>query len=82
MPLQLEDVEESNEINDHWGGLRGILDGTDNVYKTLTVDEKMNYRDYLRSRPEILGGDTMLIEYLRDNRIELNTVLAIVKSQA
>jgi hypothetical protein len=82
MPLQLEDVEESNEINDHWGGLRGILDGTGNVYKTLTVDEKMNYRDYLRSRPEILGGDTMLIEYLRDNRIELNTVLAIVKPQA
>lgn len=82
LPLELEDVEESNEINDHWKGLRGILDGTGKFYKSLTWMEISDYRDYLTARPEILGGDTMLIDYLKDKRIELNTILALVKPQA
>lgn len=82
MPLQLEDVEESNEINDHWRGLKGILQGTGKVYESLTIDEKMDYRAYLMSRPEMLGGRIRMIEYLAESRIELNTVLALVKPQA
>ena len=37
---------------------------------------------YLLARPAILGGDIRFIDYLEEHRIELNTVLAIVKPQA
>lgn len=42
----------------------------------------MFYPRYLLSRPAILGGDITFVDYLEEHRIDLNTVLAIVKPQA
>lgn len=82
LPIELEDVEESNEINTHWEGLHGILKGTGKLYESLSYEEREFYQEYLMSTPAILDGNTRFIEYLKYNRIELNTLLAIVKPQA
>lgn len=75
-------MEESNEINDHWRGLNGVINGTGKLCESLSTDERDFYRRYLLARPAILGGDIRFIDYLEENRIELNTVLAIVHPQA
>jgi hypothetical protein len=82
LPLELEDLEESNNVNTHWHGLNGILLGTGKLYESLHAFEKTDYSEYLMARPEILDGETTFIEYLQENRIELNTVLAAIKPQA
>jgi hypothetical protein len=82
LPIELEDLEEGNHANTHWQGLKGIILGTGKLYESLTWQERGSYREYLMTRPETLGGNIRLIEYLKDNRIELNTILAAVKPQA
>jgi hypothetical protein len=82
LPLELEDLEESNSANTHWYGLVGITNKTGKLYESLSDDEKIFYRRYLMARPKILGGEIRFIDYLKEHRIELNTVLAIVKPQA
>jgi hypothetical protein len=82
LPIELEDLEESNNANSHWNGLVGIINGTGNLYKSLSLEEKIFYRNYLLAKPAILGGDITFIDYLEEHRIELNTVLAVVKPQA
>ena len=81
LPIELEDVEESNEINDHWRGLNGVVNRTGKLYESLSGSEIEYYRRLLLSRPAILGN-IRYIDYLEEHRIELNTVLAIVKPQA
>jgi hypothetical protein len=80
--IELEDVEESNEINDHWRGLNSVVNRTGKLYESLSGSEIEYYRRLLLSRPAILGGSVRYIDYLEEHRIELNTVLAIVKPQA
>jgi len=82
LPIELEDLQESNDVNTHWDGLVGILKETGELYESLSWEERLFYRDYLLARPAILGGDIRFIDYLKENRIELNTVLATVKPQA
>jgi hypothetical protein len=84
LPIKLKDLEESNTENTHWRGLYGIVtnDTTGKLYKSLSVDERIFYRKYLTARPKILGGRITFLDYLKDHRIELNTVLGIVKPQA
>jgi hypothetical protein len=82
LPIKLEDLEESNNPNSHWDGLVGITNRSGKLYESLSVDEYMFYRKYQLSRPAILGGNIRFIDYLKDHRIELNTVLAVVKPQA
>ena len=82
LPIELEDLEESNRANSHWQGLVGIINRTGKLYESLSVSERDFYRRYLLARPAILGGDIRFIDYLEEHRIELNTVLAIVKPQA
>ena len=82
LPIELEDLEESNAANTHWDGLVGITNKSGKLYNSLSDDERTFYRSYLLARPEILGGDIRFIDYLEEHRIELNTVLAIVKPQA
>jgi len=82
LPIKLKDVEESNSPNTHWQGLVGIIKGKGDLYESLSLHDKIFYRNYLLARPRILGGDIRFIDYLKDHRIELNTVLAIVKPQA
>ncbi|MGH9986480.1 MAG: hypothetical protein ACRD8W_21265, partial [Nitrososphaeraceae archaeon] len=74
--------EESNEINDHWRGLNSVINGTGKLYESLSAYEVKYYRRLLLSRPAILRRNVRYIDYLAENRIELNTVLAIVKPQA
>ena len=82
IPIELEDLKESNKANSHWDGLVGISNRTGELYKSLTEHEKNFYYYYLNDRPRILGGDVRNIDYLEEHRIELNTVLAIIKPQA
>ena len=82
LPIELEDLEESNSANSHWQGLVGIINRTGKLYESLSVLERDFYRRYLLARPATLGGDIKFIDYLEEYRIELNTVLAIIKPQA
>ena len=82
LPIELEDLEESNNANSHWDGLVGITNKTGKLYESLSHYEKRFYHRYLVARPAILGGDIRFIDYLEEHRIELNTLLAIVKPQA
>lgn len=82
LPIKLEDLEESNSANTHWDGLVGITNRTGKLDESLSPSEKEFYRRYLLARPAILGGNIRFIDYLEEHRIELNTVLAIVKPQA
>jgi hypothetical protein len=87
LPIELEDLEESNSVNSHWYGLQGIVLGTGKLYRELSWDERLLYRKYLTARPEILqdrsdSGTGTVLEYLQEHRIELNTVLAAIKPQA
>jgi hypothetical protein len=87
LPIELEDLEETNDVNSHWYGLRGIVLGTGKLYESLDTLEKMDYRDYLMARPEILQDHSdaetgTVLEYLQEHRVELNTVLVAIKPQA
>ena len=82
LPIELEDLEESNSANTHWDALVGITNRSGDLYESLSDDEKGFYYRYLMSRPKILGGEIRFVDYLEKNRIELNTVLATIKPQA
>jgi hypothetical protein len=82
LPIELEDLEEGNSANSHWDGLVGIINKSGKLYDSLSIDERIFYRNYLLAKPVILGGNIAFIDYLEEHRIELNTVLAIVKPQA
>jgi hypothetical protein len=83
LPIEREDLEESTSPNSHWEGLNGILEGTGKLYNELSPEEIKFYRKYLTSMPSSLRVEGLtVIDYLRDHRIELNTVLAAIKPQA
>ena len=82
LPVEIEDVEESNTSNTHWDALVCITNRTGKTYESLSAIERDYYYSLLRSRPKILGGDIRYVDYLEEKRIELNTILAVVKPQA
>lgn len=79
LDLRLEDLQESTKINPHWTALNGIIHRTGNVYKDLSVQEREFYQEYLSEYSDLNGGNIRFIDYLKTNRIELNTILAAVK---
>ena len=44
LPIELEDLEESNSANTHWEGLVGITNRTGKLYESLSVLERDFYR--------------------------------------
>lgn len=80
--LKLEDLQESTRINTHWISLDGILHRRGKVYEGLSYEEKKFYGRYLSKQHEDANGDTVrFIDYLEENRIELNTILAAAKPE-
>lgn len=35
LPIELEDLEEGNEMNDHWKGLNEVINRTGKLYESL-----------------------------------------------
>ena len=80
LDLRIEDLEEP--VNDHgakvgtqWRGLVNLYNNGENDKNKLSLDEWAFYREYLSQRRD---GVTYL-EYLKSNRIEINTVMSAVK---
>jgi hypothetical protein len=81
LDLEIEDLEETTSINSHWIALDGILRGTGKVYQGLSAQETIFYRDYLSQYHVVNGDNIPFIDYLDENRIELNTILAAAKPE-
>ena len=79
LDLTIKDLQETTSINSHWTALDGILRRTGKVYQDLSTYEQRFYRDYLSQHYDINGTDIQFIDYLEENRIELNTILAAAK---
>ena len=73
--LKIEDLQETTKPNTHWAGLNNILNGTGKAYEGLSQQEVLFYRDYLSAYQNINDGYIQFIDYLKTNRIELNTIL-------
>ncbi|MPZ07231.1 MAG: hypothetical protein GEU26_12595 [Nitrososphaeraceae archaeon] len=81
LDLTIEDLQETTSVNSHWTALDGILRGTGRVYQGLSIQEWKFYRDYLSQSYDVNGDNIQFIDYLEENRIELNTMLAAVKPE-
>ena len=85
--LRIEDLQEGvkpmfnhkrgrNEPNTHWKSLKGILNEDGQLYDDLSEQEALYYQRYLTEYNDVTGGNIQFIDWLRTNRIELNTILA------
>ncbi len=79
---------EDDKPNHHFGSLRGLLHNPPKgkLYESLKDANKMNeqvlhYQRYLREVHVIDGEDISFIDWLENNRIELNTILASAKPE-
>jgi hypothetical protein len=81
LDLTIEDLQEATSVNSHWTALDGVLRNTGKVYQDLSTYERRFYRDYLSQYYDINGDNIQFIEYLEENRIELNTILAAAKPE-
>jgi hypothetical protein len=81
LDLTIEDLKETTSVNSHWTALDGILLGTGKVYQGLSAQETIFYRNYLSQYHAINGDNIPFINYLEENRIELNTILAAAKPE-
>ena len=84
LALKLEDLVEGTKHNSHWEALVNLCDCKGKMYNDIiksassrseAIRQSSASRQYLLQRP-FKVGETTFIEYLRDNRIELNTILA------
>jgi hypothetical protein len=82
LDLKIDDMIESTKVNTHWKALKGMVDEAGNVYEGLSEHEAMFYTGYLSDYPASIGGNTRFLDWLEENRIELNTILALAKPQA
>lgn len=75
--LSIENLVETTSTNSHWNGLKGILS-----QEGLSDFEKIFYTNYLSQRVDDVNDIGIpFIEWLKTNRIELNTILAIAKPE-
>lgn len=81
LDLSIDDLQETTSINSHWIALDGIIHGTGKVYQELSIQERIFYRNYLTQHHDINGDKIQFIDYLKENRIELNTLLAAAKPE-
>jgi hypothetical protein len=87
LDLKLEDMVERTKVNSHWLGLASLYSGNGKgtLYKTLAnagLSERetyymiQTYRHYLGGTiVDENGNSVRRLEYLRNHRIELNTIL-------
>ena len=84
--LKLEDLVEGTKQNPHWEALVNLCDGKGKIYNDIIKSASSHSeairqinasRQYLLQQPfEHTNTDVKFVDYLRDNRIELNTILA------
>jgi hypothetical protein len=89
--LKLEDLDEGTKQNSHWEALVNLCNGRGKIYNDITKSSSSRSeairqinasRQYLLQRPVDGSNDVAFVEYLRDNRIELNTILAAAGPEA
>ena len=91
--LKLEDLVEGTKQNSHWEALVNLCNGKGKIYNDIIKSSNPHFeaitqinasRQYLLQRPFKDGKttDVTFLEYLRDNRIELNTILAAAGPEA
>jgi hypothetical protein len=90
--LKLEDLVEGTKQNSHWKALANLCNDKGKIYNDIIksstsssdAQRQINAsRQYLLQRPfKNTQTDFTFLEYLRDNRIELNTILAAAGPQA
>lgn len=93
--LKIEDLVERTKQNSHWEALVNLCNGKGKIYNDIikstssrseAIGQINASRDYLLQRPfkdkDGKTTDVTFIEYLRDNRIELNTILAAAGPEA
>jgi hypothetical protein len=87
--LKLEDLVEGTKQNSHWEALVNLCNSKGKIYNDIIKSSSSRSeairqinasRQYLLQRPFNDGRtkDITFIEYLKDDRIELNTILAAV----
>jgi hypothetical protein len=90
---KLEDLVERTKENSHWEALVNLCNGKGKIYNDIAKSASSRYeairqinasREYLLQQPFKDGKtkDVTFIEYLKDNRIELNTILAAAGPEA
>lgn len=80
--LSIENLVETTSTNSHWDGLKGILNQEGKFYEGLSEFEKEFYTNYLSQKVKDVDGIGIpFIVWLKTNRIELNTILAIAKPE-
>jgi hypothetical protein len=90
--LKLEDLVESTKQNSHWEALVNLCNGKGKIYDDIiklsssrseAIRQVNASRQYLLQRPfKDTQIDVTFLDYLRDNRIELNTILAAAGPEA
>jgi hypothetical protein len=84
--LRIEDLMESaltkkGNPNSHWIGLDDLLNGGGRKKHSKTYSWSFAEMDYYIPYLYQKYGDITFIEWLRDYRIELNTILTVIKAQ-
>jgi hypothetical protein len=88
--LKLEDLVERTKQNSHWEALVKLCNGKGKIYNDIiksSISSSEAQRQIIASRQYLLqhpfkDTDVTFLDYLRDNRIELNTILAAAGPQA
>jgi hypothetical protein len=86
LDLRIEDLMESaltkkGNPNSHWIGLEDLLNGGGRKKNAKTYSWSFAEMDYYIPYLYQQYGDISFIEWLRDYRIELNTILTVIKAQ-
>lgn len=78
LDLRIEDLQEGVDPSDHYESFIGLNDkGT--LYECLSEEKVKYYQEYLSQSHVVDGEEIQFIKWLKDNRIELNTMLAAAK---
>jgi hypothetical protein len=85
LDLAIEDLQETIDTteNSHYYGLLGVLKGKGKFYKSIiNTTAAIDYDWLLRRRVEVDGEEMTYIKWLKNHRIELDTVLAAAGPEA
>ena len=84
LALEIEELQETvdNNENTHFKGLIGILNRKGKLYESLSEEQGVYCHRYLSEYHYVGNEQIQFIDWLENNRIELNTVLAVAKPTA
>lgn len=94
LDLEINDIQEGTKPNSHWEGLYNLVHPRFNSSGTrmkkkggfvenLSVWDKMHYREYLHQKMiDGDGNEIRFLDYVKTNRIELNTIMSEIKPEA